>query len=484
MTALQDTSSPHAASVTKPTSAPTVVQRHGLLEMTYLALTKGFAPENGGTFARVRGEHFSAFQIGLRKYVVLQNPEDLEYVLVTNRANFPKGPDYEILKGVLGNGLFTDDFESWERHRELLNPVFQKKNVTGLLDRMITPIEAELARLERGPDGQEVDMVSAMTDLTLEVVGNALFSQSFKGYLGDDAADAMTEGLRLGTLFLRLFILVQPPKWVTDAAWKIMHSERRLPPPVGDFQRIQARFNKFCRSVVDTRIKNPTQDDDVLNLMLRAKDEQGKMTAERVYAEGITLMLAGHETTANGLSWFWYLMATHPEARDRMLEEIDTVLQGRTPTVDDIPKLKWTMACFDEALRLRPPAYGITRQAVHDDVIGGHPIEAGTTVWILVCNIHMDPRFWPEPEKFDPSRFMPGAPKRPILAFIPFGGGKRICIARNFALQEVALIIAMLSQRYVYDLVPGQNVEPETTFTLRPKDKIRMIARRRHRTQA
>jgi len=456
------------------------VTHHNTLGMTLLALTRGFAPENGGTFAKVRDEPFSQFRVGLRRYIVVQNPEDLEHILITNRANWPKGPDYEILKGVMGNGLFTDDFDSWERHRELLNPVFRMKYVNGLIGKMIAPISKEMERLEGGPDVQEVEMVSLMTDTTLEVVGNALFSQSFTAYLGHDAAEAMAEGLRLGALFLRLFILVQPPKWATDAAWRLMHGDRQLPPPVGDFQRIQARFNDFCKTVVDNRIKNPTVDEDVLNLMLRAKDEHGTMTTERIYSEGITLMLAGHETTANGLSWFWYLMAIHPAARDRMLDEIDTVLKGRTPTLEDIPKLKWTMACFDEALRLFPPAYGVTRQCLKDDVVGGHKVRAGTTAWILICNIHRDPRFWPEPDKFDPSRFMPDAPKRPALSFIPFGGGRRICIARNFALQEVALIISMLSQRYVFDLAPGQRVEPETNFTQRPKGKVRMIARRRN----
>ena len=461
------------------TETATGVSRHNTLAMTLLALTRGFAPENGGTFARVKDEPFAQFRVGLRRYVAVQNPEDLEHILITNRANWPKGPDYEILKGVMGNGLFTDDFDSWERHRELLNPVFRMKYVNGLMGTMIAPITRAVAQLDAGPDAQDVEMVALMTNTTLEVVGHALFSQSFTAYLGNDAAEAMAEGLRLGSLFLRLLILVQPPKFVTDVAWKLMHSDRQLPSAIGEFQRIQKRFNDFCKLVVDNRIANPTDDEDVLNLMLRARDEHGAMTAERIYSEGITLMLAGHETTANGLSWFWYLMASHPEARRRMLDEIDTVLQQRTPTLHDIPKLKWTMACFDESMRLYPPAYGITRQCLEDDVVGGHPVKAGTTAWILMCNIHRDPRYWPEPDRFDPERFMPDAPKRPAMSFIPFGGGRRICIARNFALQEVALIIAMFSQRYVFDLAPGQTVEPETNFTQRPKDKVWMIARRR-----
>ena len=445
------------------------VTKHGTLSMTADAFVKGFGREDG-LIARLKGHEFSRFRTAFRNYVGIEHPDDIEHVLVKNRDNFNKGPDYEPLTGVLGLGLFTDDGKSWSRHRELLNPVFHKKYLNGLIDKMIDPIQEERDRMDRLPDNQPVEMVQLMTDMTLEVVGNSLFSQSFKGYLGEDASKTITKGLRLGMYLSRVFLLVDPPKWMSDTAWAIMHSNVKLPPPLGQFQSIQHRFNNFVDAVINDRIENPVENPDVLNLMLSASDDQGKLTPARIRAEGITLMLAGHETTANGLCWFWYLLAKNPEARGRMLEEIDTVLQGRTPTLEDLPKLQWTMACFDEALRIYPPVWMITRQALEDDIIGGNKVKAGTTVLIPICNIHHNPRWWPEPEKFDPSRFLPGADKRPSFSYIAFGGGRRICIGRSFSLMEVGLIIAMLSQRYVFDMDPGEVVEAETTFTLVQKN--------------
>jgi cytochrome P450 len=191
-------------------------------------------------------------------------------------------------------------------------------------------------------------------------------------------------------------------------------------------------------------------------------------------------MLAGHETTANALSWMWYLLALNPDARSRLFDEVDTVLRGRTPSADDLYDLPWTTAVFHEAMRYFSPAWAIPRLAVRDGMIGSHRIKKGTTVIIPVHLVHHDPRFWPNPEEFDPSRFLPGAgTDRPRSAYLPFGGGKRGCIGQGFATMESVLITVMLSQKYVFDLVPGHPVEPEATLTLRPRHGLKMIARRR-----
>jgi len=455
------------------------VARHGWLDMTLTAITKGWCPEDGGVAAKVKGSRFSRFKIGLRHYVSISDPAAFDHVFVKHMENFPKGPDYEPLLGILGMGLFTDDGESWAKHRDLLNPLFHKKYVNGLLEKMIEPIEAELEQLDEKLTGQEVDMVRLMTNVTVEVVGNALLSQSFLKRLPPDFSERMSLGLHYAGVLSRAFMLVDPPKWASRLGWRILHSDFPLPYKLGEFQKLQRQFHQIVRTIIDDRRKNPTDEYDVLNLMLRASDMEGLLTPERLQAEGITLMLAGHETTAGSLMWTWYLLARHPEARKRLLEEVDSVLEGRRPAFDDIPKLQWTLACFEEAMRLYPPVWGVTRHTLKDDVIDGHGVKAGTTILALYWHAHMDPRWWPEPERFDPTRFMPGAPKRPSLAYLPFSAGRRTCIARSFALQEALLVLAMYSQRYTFDLAPGCVVEPESGFTLRTKDKIRMHARRR-----
>jgi cytochrome P450 len=232
--------------------------------------------------------------------------------------------------------------------------------------------------------------------------------------------------------------------------------------------------------LIDERRANPSDSGDLLNLLLTAEDEHGRLPLRRVRDEVTTFMLAGHETTANAMAWMWYLLARNHDARDRMLEEVDRVLEGRRPTVDDVPKLVWTSACVQEGMRMFPPAWSIPRTAIREDSIDGHRIPRGATVIIPIYSLHHDERFWPEPELFDPSRFLPENTKgRHRSAYLPFGGGKRVCIGTSFALMETALITAMMSQRFVYDLVPDHPVEREATLTLRPRYGIRMVARRR-----
>jgi cytochrome P450 len=191
-------------------------------------------------------------------------------------------------------------------------------------------------------------------------------------------------------------------------------------------------------------------------------------------------MLAGHETTANALSWMWYLLALNTDARDRMLEEVDSVLGGRRPTFEDVAKLRWTQACFEEAMRIFPPVWLVPRKCIAEDVIDGHRIKRGSAILIPIHTLHHDERFWPDPGVFDPSRFLPENVKsHHRSAYLPFGAGRRICAGKAFALIEATLITALMSREFVYDLAPGHPVEPEATLTLRPRYGLKMVARRR-----
>ncbi len=361
----------------------------------------------------------------------------------------------------------------------MLNPVMAKRHVKGMCGLMIEPIESFVADQDAHGDRFEIEMPSAMTALTLDVVGAALFGQQF-GDLALRMRKVVTGGLRASERATRVLMIADPPRQLIRAWAAFVHHAPLLPRSLARVQWVMRTIDEAVWDVVDERRRNPTDADDLLNLLLSAEDEHGKLGLRRVRDEVTTFMLAGHETTANALAWTWYLLSQNHAARERMLEEIDTVLGGRRPTVEDIPRLPWTTACFQEGMRIYPPAWSIPRTAIADDEIDGHRIPRGATVIIPIYSIHHDERFWPEPETFDPERFLgQNAKGRHRSAYLPFGGGRRVCIGSSFALMEATLIMAMMSQRFVYDTVPDHPVEPEATLTLRPRYGVKMHARRR-----
>ena len=415
-----------------------------------------------------------------RRWVAIQHPDDIDHVLLTNRENYPKSSDYEPLRGVLGLSLFTDDDPSWSRHRKMINPKFQKRHVDALLPLMLGTVLDFRQDLDDRPDGSEVEMVDLMTDLTLEVAGHSMFSQSFRGYFGDDTIGTDHRRVAQGNLALASVVRVRSAARISAAMWKVLHGRIPTPPPLSRFQRVARVIDGAADKVLRERMVNPSDSPDLLNLLLDVSDDQGPLTPERTRAEAISFMLTGYETTANALCWLWYSAGAEPWCAAADVRRDRRRSGGREVTLEDVPRLEWTTACLEESMRIFPPVWMIARKAIEDDVIGGHPVKAGTTVAIVIEHVHRDPRFWSEPERFDPSRFLPGADRdRPRSSYIPFGGGKRLCIGRNFALLEAVMITATLGQHHVFDLVPGHPVEAETTFTLRPKHGIKMIARRR-----
>ncbi len=435
---------------------------------------------NKGWVRRVAGHDISRFRCGTRRFVCLTHPEYIDHVLHAGRLNYYKSFEYELLRALLGVSLFTDEEESWQWHRTLLNPMFAKRRLNGLVDLMVAPIDDLVEELQSRPDSTEMSLSDAMVKLTLNVVGNALFGKQF-GAISDEMSDKVTTGLRFGELLLRLFLVVEPPRWMFRAAMRGAFLPIPLPWPFRTMQVVAKSLDKSVWDLVRDRKKNPTNGLDLLNYMLTTEAEGGKpLPDKRVRDESITFMLAGHETTANALSWMWYLLALNPAVRDRMIDEIDTALQGRTPGADDLAQLPWTTACFMEAMRFYSPAWVIPRVAVKDDVIDGHRIRKGTTVMLPGHLVHHDARWWTNPEEFDPSRFLPGMGKgRPRSAYVPFGGGKRICIGQSFAVMEGVLVTAILSQHFIFDLKPGHPVDPEATLTLRPRHGLQVIARKR-----
>jgi cytochrome P450 len=415
-----------------------------------------------------------------RNMFVLGHPDYVDHVLHEAVERYRKSVEYELLRSVLGLSLFTDEGESWRRHRMLLTPLFAKRHLLGLVDLMIDPIEQFMERLDNGSDRIGVHMSRAMTELTLDVVGCALFGRGMAD-LAQRLGPTVTTGLRAAERTTRGIMLVNPPAWLFRAWANVLHHAPLLPPPLSRIQGIMRSVDEMVWQVIHDRQANPGADDDLLGLLLSVRDERGnKLPLRRVRDEATTFMLAGHETTANALSWMWYMLAREPEARDRMLAEVDSVLDGRRPAADDLPKLTWTGACVQEAMRMFPPAWAIPRMAVENDEIDGHRIPKGSSILIPVHSIHHDARWWPDPETFDPARFLPDRTAGRLRSqYLPFGGGRRICIGSSFALMEATLVTAIMSQRFTYELVPGHPVEPEATLTLRPRHGLRMVAVRR-----
>lgn len=458
------------ATTQRPLKGP--AKRMSTWTMTREAITIGF-DAGDGFLGRLRGSDITRFRCAGRRFVSISHPDYVDHVLHEARLKYVKSDEYGPIRATAGLNLLTDEGDSWARHRGALNSTFARRHLRGLVGLMIDPIaDVTAARVP----GAQFDMHQSMVETTLRVVANALFSQDF-GPLVQSMHDLATRGLRRAEKLERLGLWGLMPRTVYDTLIWCIYSGVHLPPPLREMQEITLTLDRAINSVIDRRLAEPTNSADLLNVLLSA--DGGIWPRQRVRDEALTFMLAGHETTANAMSWFWYLMALNPQARDHMLTELDDVLGMRRPTADDLGKLAWTTACLQESQRYFSSVWIIAREAVDDDIIDGHRIRRGTTVVIPIHHIHHDPRWWPDPDRFDPGRFLRCPTDRPRCAYLPFGGGRRICIGQSFALMEMVLMAAIMSQHFTFDLAPGYHVELEATLTLRPKHGVHVIGRRR-----
>ncbi|KWX24980.1 cytochrome P450 [Mycolicibacterium wolinskyi] len=448
-------------------------QRLNTWTMTRDAITVGF-DATGGFMSHVSGHDITRFRCGGRRFVSVTHPDYIDHVLHRARLKYIKSNEYEAIRAAAGINLLTDEGDSWAAHRAALNPTFARRHLNVIIDLMIDPIEQVTTDVV---PGVEFDMHTTMVETTLRVVANALFSQDF-GPLVRSMKDLTTRGLRRTERLARLGLWGLMPRPVYDALTWCTFSGVPLPPPVREGQKIALALDDAVARILDERIARPTDSPDLLNVLFSA--DNGTWPRRRIRDEALTFMLAGHETTANGMSWFWYLLSLNPDARDRMLAEIDDVLADRRPSAADLTGLPWTTACIQESQRYYSAVWMMAREAIEDDLIDGHHIRPGTTVLIPIHHIHHDERWWPDPERFDPTRFLGTATKdRPRSAYLPFGGGRRICIGQSFALMEMVLMAAIMSRRYTFDVCPDHPVELEATLTLRPKHGLHVIAHQR-----
>jgi cytochrome P450 len=370
-----------------------------------------------------------------------------------------KSPIMQRAKVLLGEGLLTSEKQFHLRQRRLAQPAFHRQRIAGYA---ATLVECAQRTSAGWKDGETRDISEDMMRLTLAVVARTLFS-----------ADVEKEAPEIGqalTDVLGLFNMLMIP--FTDLIQK-------LPlPSVRRFKRARDFLDKTIYGIIDERRRTGADHGDLLSMLLFAQDEQGdggSMTDTQVRDEAMTLFLAGHETTANALTWTWYLLSQHPEVEARMRQELQRVLAGRTPAFEDIPNLSYTEMVFAESMRLYPPAWGVSRLVLEDYSAGGYEIPKGSIVIMSPYVMHRNPKYFPDPERFMPERWTPEFKEtRPKFAYFPFGGGPRMCIGERFAWTEGILVLATIAQTWHLKLDPTQHVAHRAQITLRTRHGMRM----------
>jgi len=389
----------------------------------------------------------------------LTHPDYIEFVLVKHAANFHKSRDYAAFRFFLGNGLLTNEGASWRAQRQLVQPAFRHENIAAYAEIMA---DSAAAHLSRWQDGEKRDLHQEMGELALDIVAKSLFGANV-GHAAE------TIGEEVAAVMERFF---------AQAAMSFLLPDKFPIPKTPRLMRSKKRLDDIVLSIIRARRTSKAPANDLLQRLLDARDEQGeRMNEEQLREEVMTLFIAGHETTANALTWTWYLLSQNPDVEKRLAAELDSVLAGHTPALADLPRLPYTEMVLKESMRLYPPAWGVGRRALEDFEVGGYRIPAGTNVFLLQWVTHRDARFFPEPERFDPERWRDDPIRKgkiPRFAYFPFGGGPRVCIGAGFAMMEATLLLATIAQRYRFTLAPEAVVAPFFSITLRPKYGLTM----------
>jgi cytochrome P450 len=403
------------------------------------------------------------FKVSGQGILLVNNPDYISEILVVQQANFTKSRLLQRARVLVGDGLLTSEGAFHMRQRRLVQPAFHHNQLIKYADMMTT-----LAIRTRNwwSHGDPVNVAEQMMKLTLTIVGMTLFSADIE----DEASDighALTDGLKTFDTLLLPFSKL----WL------------KLPTPAARrFHNALRRLNEVVYELIRERRRSVVQKSDLLSMMLAAVDEEGggTMTDEQVRDEIMTLLLAGHETTANALTWVWYLLATNPECEAKLHDEIDSVLGGRRAGFEDLPRLRYTEMVFAETLRLFPPFWCIGRISLNPFILGDREIPAETVCVLSPYVTQRDSRFYPQPERFDPERWNPEKKtSRPKLVYYPFGGGGRLCVGERFAWMESVLAIVAVAQKWKLRVAPGFEVKPKPLVTLRPKDGMRMVPEHR-----
>jgi cytochrome P450 len=411
-----------------------------------------------------------AYRLGPVTVYGVSSPE-LAGEALTDAARFGKLGADNPLRLVLGTGLLTSsDHDSWMRNRRMMQPLYTRAKIAEMYDTMRASTDEWLAHLAREyRPGDQLDLHRELMRVTLDIVSRAMFSTNVLDDL--DTIGPHAVDIAVNYAFQRLQNPFSPP-----VSWPTPGNRR--------FQRVMASIDELMYRLISERRTAGVGDADLLDALLTCRDaDTGEaMTDRELRDEIITTFAAGHETTAITLTWTFYLLSQHPRVLRRLQEEVDGVLHGRTPTLEDLPALPYTLRVFEEAMRLYPSAPIVPRLANHDTTLGGHHLPAGARVLVNLVNIQRHPDHWADPERFDPDRFEPAARKGwHRYAYLPFGAGPHLCIGKHFALMEAQLLLAAIVARYELRHLPSHRVVQHATITLRPRYGMEMTMHPRRR---
>jgi len=397
------------------------------------------------------------YKIGWQHIVFLNHPEYIREVLVVQNDNFTKERTVQRSKMLLGEGMITSEGTQHRAQRQVAQPAFHRQRIQEYGCAIVQ--EAARAR-DLWSDGEQRNIATDMMHLTLKIVARTLF-----------AADLKDEVLELADAINRIMGLYNFLVMLPAAEW-LVHVR---PPGLAAFVKARKRIDAVVYRMIDAHRSRGGRGGSLLDLMLAASPDDSPVAQRSLRDQVITIFLAGYETVANALIWTWYLLSQNPDCERRCHEEVDSVLQGRLPTAEDVPRLGYLEMVMAESMRLYPPAWAMGRHARNDFQLGDFRLPARTTVLISQFVMHRDPRYFPDPLRFDPERFTAEAKsKRVKFTYFPFGAGVRQCIGESFAWMEGVLVLATFLQKWSLRLVPGQRVEPEPLITLRPKYGMRM----------
>jgi cytochrome P450 len=400
-----------------------------------------------------------------RRLFVVNDLAAIKHVLIDNAANYQKTEiTRRILEPGLGKGLITSEGETWRQHRRAMSPAFDHRSIAAYTPVMTEAAEELLAEWGQVPAGSAVDIQTAMMRVTLNIISRTMFSSD-----SDDIVSIMgrSAGRYQAEMRPNIMDMMGWPKWLAGL------------PRNRVAQRTLGEFDQVIDRLINERTRDPgSYPKDLLARLIAARDEQtgGGMSAQEVRDHVITIFLAGHETTAMAMTWTWFLMSQHPQEESKLHAELDSVLGGRAPTHEDLSQLTYTRMVVEESMRIYPPVHTIGREALADDTLVGQRIPRGSSILIAPWVLHRHVKLWDNPARFDPERFSPQASAaRPRFSYLPFGGGKRICIGAAFALAEATVLLATLAQRFRLRVVPGHKVEPQGLITLRARYGMKML---------
>ena len=407
-------------------------------------------------WAREFGDIFY-YRAGWINVYFLNHPDMIEAVLVSQAQHFAKDKVIQNSRWFLGEGLLTSEGPEWRRQRRLCQPAFHRPRLASYGQTMITYAEEMLATWR---DGDVRDIHQEMMQLTMRIVAKVLFGVEVK-----QDTERVAGALNVLMRHTSGGRMILPP------------ALRHLPfPALLRVKRAVREIDEIVNHIIRQRRACDEDTGDLLSMLIASRDEDGShMTDRQLRDEIMTFLLAGHETTAVSLSWTWYLLSQHPEAGQKLRQELDDVLGGRTPQLEDLARLPYTDKVVKESMRLYPPAWSLARAVTKEIELAGYPLPAGSNVVMSPWIMHRDPRFFENPSQFDPDRWTPETTQRlPRFAYFPFGGGPRLCIGASFATMEACLILAAIAQRFQLRLVPGHPVAPQPGITLRPRHGMRM----------